>query len=737
MERILNPNHLEDLRQSGLTDDTIRSLGFYSGTASQINAILGFDAGPGLVIPYPCIGGGEPFSRVKPDQPPIIDNHSAKYLSPKGSTVRAYFPPKTQDALKDPMARVIITEGEKKAAKANQEGFPCIGLGGIWGFSQKHELIPDLVNVDWEGREVFLAPDSDYQNNPHVKLAVFILERWLTKLGASVLMIKIPDFGDRLKVGLDDFLVAQGPEDFKQLQKEAEPVLFWEIEDITALPVHKRLKPSQRLFEKLADMEPIEISPWKKLCIDKLDISTSEFKAQLKVAHKHKQQKNMLAKQRDDAITADENLLGAEREAGELSPQAIDMLKDPALLYRIGETIHQLGIAGEDENIRLVYLAITSRILNEPISITLKGESSSGKSYLTGRVCQLFPPSAYIAMTGMSRQALVYADESYAHRTIIVFEQPGTEAADYNIRTLQSEGRVIFWVTEKDPLTNRLVTRKVEKEGPTNFIITTTSPELHPENESRHWSLLMDESYQLTSAAKLETAKRYEVQGAFPEEELLVWRQLQKELKPLRVRIPYAPWLAQHTPDQPLRMRRDFNKLMTLIEVVALLYQYQRPRQGDAIIAGLGDYFMARQLINQVFAASLTGINEKVGVLVSEVQHLYNEKIDNGEQDPAVKPIEITRSLNTISSSSVSRWLRPAINAGLVEVVSETAKGRIRLVKPGDISNKIMSPLPTVEELAEAFPELVIGFQPVHPVTGEEVTLSDTAEAEIIYEQAL
>ena len=146
------------------------------------------------------------------------------------------------------------------------------------------------------------------------------------------------------------------------------------------------------------------------------------------------------------------------------------------------------------------------------------------------------------------------------------------------------------------------------------------------------------------------------------------------------------------------------------------------------LIAGLEDYFMARELIGQVFDASLTGINKKVEMLISEVQRLYTEKTDAGEQHPAVKPAEISTALNT-SSSSVSRWLRPAIEAGLVEVVSESAKGRIKSVKSGSVENRALSPLPTVEELAEAFPKLVIGFKAVNPVTGKEMTLKDTAVA--------
>jgi len=166
-------------------------------------------------------------------------------------------------------------------------------------------------------------------------------------------------------------------------------------------------------------------------------------------------------------------------------------------------------------------------------------------------------------------------------------------------------------------------------------------------------------------------------------------------------------------------MRRDFNKLLALIEIITLLHQYQRQRQGNTIAASISDYFMARELIERVFSSSLTGINQKVESLVAQIRLLYKEKSE------PVKPIEIAKALCT-SSSSVSRWLRPAIEAGLVEIVSETVKGRIQSVKPGSLGKSASSPLPTVEELAEAFPELAAGFRAVHPVTGKEFTLKDT-----------
>jgi hypothetical protein len=172
----LLPHHLQDVQRSGLSDMTIRELGFYSGSAAEVRGILGFDAGPGLVIPYPIYDTPRPFSRVKPDSPPLIDGKPPKYLSPKGSLLQPYIPPRSWEALKNPMTRLLITEGEKKAAKADQEGFPCLGLGGIYGFrDREHLFLPALEKVVWAGRDVVLVPDSDVGTNQNVRDAVWEL----------------------------------------------------------------------------------------------------------------------------------------------------------------------------------------------------------------------------------------------------------------------------------------------------------------------------------------------------------------------------------------------------------------------------------------------------------------------------------------------------------------------------------------------------------------------------------
>ena len=128
----------------------------------------------------------------------------------------------------------MITEGEKKAAKADQEGFPCIGFVGVYGWQKKRargqegkaqgerDLIDDLAAIPWQGRPVFLCFDSDAATNPNVRRAEWHLAEALVRHGAVVKIVRLPHGepgpdGTPIKVGLDDFLVAHGPDAFREL----------------------------------------------------------------------------------------------------------------------------------------------------------------------------------------------------------------------------------------------------------------------------------------------------------------------------------------------------------------------------------------------------------------------------------------------------------------------------------------------------------------------------------------
>ena len=84
----------------------------------------------GIVFPYPDC---DDFKRTKMD-----DQTNGKYRSPKGQTNHLYLPRTLEaEVLGNSSVEILITEGEKKTLKAVQEGFPCIGLVGVWGWVKK------------------------------------------------------------------------------------------------------------------------------------------------------------------------------------------------------------------------------------------------------------------------------------------------------------------------------------------------------------------------------------------------------------------------------------------------------------------------------------------------------------------------------------------------------------------------------------------------------------------------
>jgi putative DNA primase/helicase len=243
----LLPQHLADLRRSGLSDEQIAACGFHSlQTPASVQKALRWkrysgELGDCLCIPFVDADGKRiNYVRLKPDAPRVGKNGKVvKYESPKGSGNRAYFPPGSLAALKDASVSLVITEGEKKAAAADQAAIPCIGLVGVYGWQMKRikdadgkatgdrQLIGDLATIPWQSRLVFLCFDSDAATNPHVRWAEWHLAEALARNGATVKVIRLPagdlgPDGTPAKIGLDDFLVARGPDAFRELMAKAE-----------------------------------------------------------------------------------------------------------------------------------------------------------------------------------------------------------------------------------------------------------------------------------------------------------------------------------------------------------------------------------------------------------------------------------------------------------------------------------------------------------------------------------
>ena len=141
------------------------------------------------------------------------------------------------------------------------------------------------------------------------------------------------------------------------------------------------------------------------------------------------------------------------------------LANSPRILDRFAEKLECAGVVGETRAAKLVYLAATSRFLERPVSVAVKGPSSGGKSFTVERTLDFFPPEAYISRTAMSEKALAYSDEPLSHRMLVIYEAAGmaSDFQSYLIRSLLSEGRLVYETVERGD--DGLKPRRIER-GP-------------------------------------------------------------------------------------------------------------------------------------------------------------------------------------------------------------------------------------------------------------------------------
>lgn len=235
------------LLSSGLTVEDAKILGI-EFLSQQETAKLCFSYKPlaSLKINYYDPSGkplsdvpkGKPFYRIRyleqgTDFGSLAEKKPARYVQEPNTIPVAYYPKNQEDWVgicKNPNNPLIITEGELKANKACKEGFPTIGLGGVYNFRSNKMGVPWLPSLDfvnWLRRNVYIVFDSDYRTNPLVCNALKALADELHDRGAFCFIVSLPQLTQEDKVGLDDFLVQSGPsanDQFRKLLADAEPL---------------------------------------------------------------------------------------------------------------------------------------------------------------------------------------------------------------------------------------------------------------------------------------------------------------------------------------------------------------------------------------------------------------------------------------------------------------------------------------------------------------------------------
>jgi hypothetical protein len=296
--------------------------------------------------------------------------------------------------------------------------------------------------------------------------------------------------------------------------------------------------------------------------------------------------------------------------ADQLWEQCADLAMEPRILDRFSEDLERAGVTGEDRIGKLLFLSVTSRFFDRPVSIAVKGASSGGKSEMVGRVLSFFPKAAYLSLTAMSEKVLVYDTENVKHRMLVITEAAALhgETASYLLRSLLSEGRIDYRVVEKNK-NGEWGCRNISREGPTGLILTTTRIKIHPENETRLLSVTINDSPDQSRKVLKKIAERAgspTLSRGLPGFE--TWRALHNwvELQEHLVEIPFADILHELFPISAIRIRRDFSLILNLVKSHAILHQTTREKSPEGgIIATLDDYSVVRDLVDDLLAESM------------------------------------------------------------------------------------------------------------------------------------
>jgi DNA primase catalytic core len=296
---------------------------------------------------------------------------------------------------------------------------------------------------------------------------------------------------------------------------------------------------------------------------------------------------------------------------------AVKFGKSADLVGEIQRDLGKLGLIGEETNRLLLYFALTSRKMNDPISVHILSSSGAGKSYLQDAVLSLCPEEDLIKLTSLTGQALFYkGEDSLRHKCLCIEEIAGAEGARYAVRNLISAKKLTIEATIKNPLTGRMETQVNTVYGPTAVFETTTRPDTDAETKSRYLLLSIDESPEQTKAILSAQRHRHTLSAlvAKKERETILRRHhaFQRLLRPVAVVNPFEPLLGYG--DERLTTRRDQPKYLNLILAVAFLHQMQRPVRhhpvlGDYIEATLDDIAIANELATELFGASVDDLS--------------------------------------------------------------------------------------------------------------------------------
>lgn len=536
-------------------------------------------------------------------------------------------------------AELIITESVIDALSFMNQGIDnVVGLYGVNGFTPEHEsLVAEL-----QAEKVVLALDGDV---PGSAAATQLREKLLLNFSVNCWVVDWP--GE----DANSYFQTHRKEEFELLiqteavktKKVGEPEAKKQVPEAVVKPVISQCLTLKRVEHKgtrLAVTVKAENPATGKIildtfnvysekdrerlrekCVEVLGLSTKEAEAQVfsLIKQAESQSKSGVTTSGETTLEVPQPEAISEADHSE----ALIYLKSPDLMTRIVEDYSVLGYIGEEMNKKLAYLVMTSRKMQNPLSLVIMSNSAAGKSSLQQATLKFCPKTEGKHFTRLTQQSLYYlGEDSLKHKFLSIEEEEGSQDANYSLKALLSAKTLTIASTTQDPVTGKKRADEYKTEGPLALMISTTSAEIEPEFESRTLVISVDESeshtqkiqeqqkYHRTTEGRLVQVKRERV--------IQKHQNAQNLLKAgLVVVNNYAPQLG--FPSNRVRFRRAHDHYLDLIDCVAFLRQHQKEAH---LHTELKDYIEVDKedirITNEIFA-------EVMGISLDELKPATRE----------------------------------------------------------------------------------------------------------------
>jgi hypothetical protein len=279
--------------------------------------------------------------------------------------------------------------------------------------------------------------------------------------------------------------------------------------------------------------------------------------------------------------------------------EALDYLKSPNLLARIQKDFVDCGMVGNEKNNLLAYFGSLCRLTDKPFGVLIVSRSGAGKSYLQDMVSSFVPEENLMQLTRLTGQSLFYlSKQGLKNKFLSIEEDEGMQDAMYSIRTLLSSQRLKLHGLKTDTKNGEFTCMEKVVDGPASVMITTTDlSRFDHETLNRFFILYLDESVEQTErilAFKRKAAGEDKIKLQYARARITkLHRNIQRLLKPVTVKNFIGSGVQY--PTGILNIRREDDKVETLINTVALLHQYQREVKEERLCGMSSGYIEVTQ----------------------------------------------------------------------------------------------------------------------------------------------